>query len=342
MFAAIHKGICLFCGKPEKVIRLANTPGLAQAMTTAIASKLAPADGICNECSYSLRNFWMVERNELIRASSPQIVLTYVLVPSLLVEHSDKDITAYEFLVDNTGNVPSTDFWDDAKRDAKILDWLEKVHGVVSWRSMLKRCYLGFNPSGLFSEVLLVRAWGHTFTHSAETTSVGFTRLLSQVVPEAGFYLGVKNAFEALLWQREAVPAGNELCVAMREASMRYIRFKAGIDKTTDPTSVDLCYGLMSPIEKEIARKVLADMAKVAAAAQAAKGDVVRPEAVRAEAAKVAAAARTFSEDSGVGEDDLSGGDDVDADDDENAALVEAVDPRVAPGFARNPRPLGR
>lgn len=346
MFAATHKGICLFCGKPEKVIRLANTPGLAQAMSTAIAAKLAPADGICNECSYSLRNFWMVERNELIRASSPQIVLTYVLVPSLLSEHSDKDIAAYEFMVDNTGNVPSTDFWDDAKRNTKILDWLEKVHGVVSWKSMLKRCYLGFNPSGLFSEVLLVRAWGRTFTHSVETTSVGFMRLLSQVVPEAGFYLGVKNAFEALLWQREAVPAGNELCVVMREASMRYIRFKAGLDKTSDPTSVDLCYGLMSPIEKETARKVLADIAKIAAAIEAAKGDLVKPEAVRAEAAKVAAAARSFSDDSESGRDDLSGEDEVEGDD-ENAAPREVVDQRVAPGFAppgfaRNPRPLGR
>jgi hypothetical protein len=335
MFPAIHKGICLFCGKPEKVIRLANTLGLANALSTAIAARLAPADGICNECSYSLRNHWMAERSELIRAASPQIVLTYLLVPSILPEHSDKDITAYEFLIDSTGNVPSTDFWDDAKRDPKILDWLEKVYGVVSWQPMLKRCYLGYNPSGQFSEVLLVRAWGRSYAHPVETKQSSFHRLLGQVVPEAGFYLGVMNAFEALLWRHEAVPAGNELCVTMRESAMRYIRFQSHQDKPPDNTSVSLCHGLMSPLEKKIAGEVLGHMAKVADVPPASQGDVVKPDAVRAEAARVAEAARAArfdeaqgEEAEGEGEEDLL---------DENRA-PEGPDPSAPPGFARGPR----
>lgn len=344
MFPAIHKGICLFCGKPDKVIRLANTLGLAQAISTAIASKLAPADGICNECSYSLRNTWMGERNELIRASSPRIELTYTLIPSLLPEHSDIDITSYEFAVDSTGNVPSTDFWDDARRDTKILEWLDKMYGIVSWKPMLKRCYLGFNPSGLFSEVLLVRAWGRSYKHPVEVSHVPFTRLLNQVAPEAGFYLGVKSAFEALLWRREAVPAGNELCVVMREAAMRYIAYRSGQEKAPDTTSIDFCYGMMSPLEKEIARDVLVDMSKSATVLPSKVEPVVRPEAVREEAARVAAAARAIP----FGEDPETEGSEDDEDphlfDDDvvesPAGEQRLVDARsVAPGFARKPRP---
>jgi len=339
MFPSIHKGICLFCGKPDKVIRLANTSGLAAALSTAIASKLAPADGICNECSYSLRNIWMGERNELIRASSPRIELTYTLIPTLLAEHSDIDITSYEFSVDSTGNVPSTDFWDDVRRDTKILEWLDKTYGIVTWKPMFRRCYLGFNPSGLFSEVLLVRAWGRSFKHPVEVSQVPFMRLLNQVAPEAGFYLGVKSAFESLLWRRETVPAGNELCVVMREAAMRYIAYRSGQEKAPDSTSVDFCYGMMSPLEKEMARDVLVDMAKAATAAQPKPELVVRPEAVREEAARVAAAARNIDFGEGADED----GAEVPDDEDENVigggGGGNIVDARsVAPGFARKPR----
>jgi hypothetical protein len=346
MFPAIHKGICLFCGKLDKVVRLANTPGMAQALTTAIASKLAPADGICNDCSYSLRNVWMTERNELIRASSPRIVLTYLLVPSMLVEHSDVDIAAYEFLTDSTGNVPNIDFYDDERKISKILPWLEKTYGIVTWPVKIKRCYLGFNPMGLFSEVLLVRAWGKSYKHVVETQQVGFLRLLNQVAPEAGFYLGVKSAFEALLWRREAVPAGNELCVVMREAAMRYIAYKSQQEKVPDATSLDLCYGLMSPLEKEIARDVLIDMAKATVTTVVPSHEVIRPEAAREEAARVAAAARSINFD-----DDVPGDADEDAgefepgdeaeDDNRPAVTVDARS--VAPGFARKPRsPLVR
>ncbi len=339
MFPAIHKGICLFCGKPDKVVRLANTTGLAQALSTAIEARLAPADGICNECSYSLRNVWMGERNELIRASSPRIVLTYALIPNLLTEHSDVDVTAYEFVVDGTGNVPSTDFWDDARKETKILDWLDKTYGIVSWKPVLRRCYLGFNPSGLFSEVLLVRAWGRSPRHQVELPRASFLRLLNQVAPEAGFYLGVKSAFEALLWRREAVPAGNEICIHMREAAVRYLAYKSLQEKAPDSTSVDFCYGLMSAVEREIARDVLSDIAKATAAAQP-KPEIVKPEAVREEAARVAAATRAmrFDDDSPSGESD-----DVGEDSDDNSveeSVEESVDARsVPPGFARHPRP---
>ena len=110
----------------------------------------------------------------------------------------------------------------------RICTWLKDTFGVVTWEPLLRQCYLGYAASGDFSEVLLAGAWGKDLRSGAPGTAsrarfATFGELLARPTPDAGFYLGVKAAFEGLLWRREALPTEGALCTVMREPAMRYL-----------------------------------------------------------------------------------------------------------------------
>ena len=91
-----------------------------------------------------------------------------------------------------------------------------------------------------------------------------FADLFHDPTADAGFYLGVKAAFESLLWRVEATE-GNRLCVVMREAALRYLECKLpgalGSDgedddgddgDDEDPTMVEVYHAAASPEELNV------------------------------------------------------------------------------------------
>ena len=85
---------------------------------------------------------------------------------------------------------------------------------------------LGYDGHADFSEVVLCWAWGKVPGIGRRRQVFGtFADLFHDPTADAGFYLGVKAAFESLLWRVEATE-GNRLCVVMREAALRYLECK--------------------------------------------------------------------------------------------------------------------
>ena len=217
--------------------------------------------GICDLCSYALRHVWKRELGEIIGAKTPRLVSNYVLVPRLPEGRSVLDIAAYKFLTvqhDDRYVLPSFEFssgWQVAQR-------LESQYGVAAWESTLREIYLGYSATGEMANVLLAWAWGqrpeglrpegkaHTWTTFAE--------LLAKPTPEAGFYLGVKAAFEALLWQREKV-AGAEpddiepVSLFLSEPAVLCL------SDHESPKMIELYRSILTPEEAEVVRVVQGD-----------------------------------------------------------------------------------
>ena len=235
-------GICLYCERSRLVIPLAEG-----------------GSGICDVCSYALRGAWQEAQGERLLVTSPRLVKTYLLVPRLKKERSLLDVSSYEILLDERGGLPSLDY---ARADSDLAAWLRSSHQVVTWEGdTTRRCYLGYDGRADFSEVILVWAWGKVPRRGGRRRqSFGtFADLFHEPSADAGFYLGVKAAFESLLWRVEATE-GNRLCVVLREAAMHYLGCKLpgalgdgddGDDDgdEEDPSMVEVYHAAASPEE---------------------------------------------------------------------------------------------
>jgi len=251
-----------------------------------------------------------------VRATSPRVARTYVLVSRLPPGKVEADIGAYEFLVDADGALPHLNHvapWH-------VLVWLRDTHGCVTWEPLLRQCYLGYAASGDFSEVLLVRAWGRRPGDRRKMRFVPFGELLARPTPDAGFYLGVKAAFEGLLWRLEEqvreVPPDASLFTVMREPAMRYLEAQlAGQPEEEDASMVEMYRATMTADELEVARLV-GEASKKPAASPPTAPKV--PEQTGEEAADVPGL----------------------FDGTEEEASPESSEGEVAEGFARPGRPL--
>jgi hypothetical protein len=110
-----------------------------------------------------------------------------------------------------------------------------KKYGVQTWDETTRPCYLGYDGAAELSEARLAWAWGRDLValgeeYDGELVSKGgqkfasFSDLLSKTTVAAGFYLGIKQAFEGLLARRELDPDNYKLCTVLREGAMRYLR----------------------------------------------------------------------------------------------------------------------
>ena len=178
--------------------------------------------GVCDVCSYALRHFWQRAQGERIAAVSPRLVRTYALVPRLPEGRLPEDVSAYEFLVDSQGALPYLEF---GKSSDDLVSLLAERYGVRAWAETLRSCYLGYAGSADFSEVLMPWAWGKVVGGGQIRACrfASFAALLADPTPDAGFYLGVKAAFEALLWKREVGPGEGAPHTYLREPAMRYL-----------------------------------------------------------------------------------------------------------------------
>lgn len=260
LFSSPAKGTCLFCSSAEPNAVIAPT------MFSSIDRKLGPV-GVCDVCSYALRHAWQRAQGERIAAVSPHLVRTYVLVPRLPKDREPVDVSAYEFLVDGNGGLPYVEFPTE-KGPRSLGDTLLRQYTVATWRETMRPCYLGYSGSADFSEVLLAWAWGKSLAPAHQSQGslskfATFATLLGKPTPDAGFYLGVKAAFESLLWKHEVDPESNLLSVVMREPAMRYLRFKqkelgqlgpsdVSNSDMDDSSMIDLCRAAMTTDEKAV------------------------------------------------------------------------------------------
>jgi hypothetical protein len=233
------RGTCVFCGETERIISWPTSDG---------------GLGVCDLCTYALRHAWQKLRGELPRATTPSLVRTYALVPRLRAGRSEEDVSGYEFAVLENGDLPYAEW---LKTDDALCSWLGRLN-IQAWPETLRPCYLGYAGSADFSEVKLVWAWGKSLgslvvSQLSSYKFTSFAELLALPTPDAGFYLGVKAAFESLLWRREVAPEGNELCVFLREPAMRYLRSLDGVSGEDDEAMVDVCHRAMSAEELEVA-----------------------------------------------------------------------------------------
>jgi len=212
LFAPARQGSCLYCRQ-----------------TTLTIAPSASEVGICDVCSYALRHAWQRSQGERIAALVPKVARTYVLVPRLPKGRVETDLSAYEFLTDLDGNLPYME-WAAKEGSRTVPEWLESAVGITTWQATLRSCYLGYSGSADFSEVVLAWAWGKSLVSRRSTQDrfrfTKFALLLGVPTPDAGFYLGIKVAFEALLWRLEMQPDANKMCVVMRELAMNYLRTK--------------------------------------------------------------------------------------------------------------------
>ena len=259
----ILRGTCIFCRETERVLTWSTCSdgGL----------------GVCDLCSYALRHAWQKQRGELVAAASPALVRTYALVPRLPAGRVEEDVSAYEFVVDSEGSLPYAEW---LKSDEDLTRWLATL-GVVTWPETVRPAYLGYAGSADFSETKLAWSWGKALGFKSGYKFASFAELLATPTPDAGFYLGIKAAFESLLWRREVAPEGNKLCVFMREPAMRYLRSLevSPNEETDDEAMVEVCHQAMSADELEVAeilkeargKRRDAEIAKVAIEEAAAK-----------------------------------------------------------------------
>ena len=295
----VASGTCVFCREADRIISWLTSDG---------------ALGVCDVCSYALRHAWQKQRGEALGASTPALVRTYVLVPRLKAGRAEEDISAYEFLVLEDGGLPYVEW---SKRDEDLCLYFARKFKIMTWPETVRPCYLGYAGSTDFSVVKLAWAWGKMPLGQGARPSgqrfAGFAELLALSTPDVGFHLGIKAAFESLLWRREVAPEGNKLCVFMREPAVRYLLsldIAAG-SEPDDEAMVEVCHQAMSADELEVA--------EILEKARANKPDDAFPE----ETAKVASE-KTIAGDSEADGDEGS--------DDDNGDGNETVDP----GFARS------
>jgi hypothetical protein len=256
-------GLCLCCGDSTRVVAPSRRPFLS-----------TPADiGVCDLCAYALGHAWRRELGQLVRATTPKVVRTYLLVPRLPKNRSETDIASYELLVEAGGGLPSISF----AKPGRLCAWLKDTFGCETWEPLLRQCYLGYAASGDFSEVLLARAWGKVPGAQAKARFATFGELLAKPTPDAGFYLGVKTAFESLLWclesqTQEVSPEEGALCTVMREPAMRYLNAQlVGQHDEEDLTMVEMYRTMMTADELEVARRAVESLRSAGQQVQAAK-----------------------------------------------------------------------
>jgi hypothetical protein len=238
-------GRCVCCGDMTKVCNATTSPDICS----------GPPLGVCDLCAYALGHAWRRELGQLVRATTPKIARTYVLVSRLPKGRSETDIASYELLVDAEGGLPKSSFL----KPGKLCTWLREAFGCETWESFLRPCYLGYAASGDFSEVLFARAWGKIPGTLAKARFATFGELLSKPTPDAGFHLGVKAAFENLLWRKEVAPEEGALCTVMREPAMRYLfaQCKGQHGDEEDLAMVEMYRTMMTADELEVARLAL-------------------------------------------------------------------------------------
>jgi len=304
MFEPPSEGTCIFClDEVERVVKPTMSP------------EDRPVSGICDVCSYALAREWRRARGEKIGASSPVLIHTYVLVPTLQAGRPEEDLGSYSFLVGEDGRLPHLDFVK-AHTGRHLTDHLEREHGILTWNETLRPCYVGYDAGADLSEVLLAWAWGKISLARGQMFAT-FSHLLSEPTPEAGFYLGVKEAFEGLLARRELDPEGSRVCVRLREPAVRYLRAQSYYaDKSpAEVASENEEHDMIALYHAAMSSEELG-VAGLLAAAEEASRDARRDAAVAVK--KVSPA--TEGDEEGSGDED---------------------DGEVAEGFARPTRTLG-
>jgi hypothetical protein len=247
------RGTCVYCGETERIVSWPTSDG---------------GLGVCDLCAYALRHTWQKLRGELPRATTPALVRTYALVPRLKAGRSEADVSGYEFAVIETVGLPYVEW---LKKDEDLCTWLSLL-GIQAWPETLQSCYLGYAGSADFSEVRLVWAWGKALGAQRGLKFASFAELLALTTPDAGFHLGIKAAFESLLWRREVAPDGNKLCVFLREPAMRYLRSLTAPGED-DEAMVDVCRQAMSDEEREVVELLEAAQGKRAEVAERERED---------------------------------------------------------------------
>ena len=311
-------GTCLYCGGERDDV-------IAPAGTVAATLQL----GVCDVCSYALQHAWRRSRGEVAGAISPAPVNTYVLVPARAKARAEEDLSAYNFLVDAEGGLPKIPY----SKVSMVAADLAREHQIAAWTDTLRPCYLGYDSRGDFSEVLLVWAWGKIPASAGQRFS-SFETLLKAPGPDAGFYLGVKQAFEGLLARRESDPDNTKVCVVLREPAMRYLRYQnygSALEtgqghEDEDEAMLELCRASMSSDELSVLALLEAadrDAAEVA-------GSQIRPDVAPHRRTRAA----VKDDVDGVGDDD------GEAVGEEEAASEEEATEAVPDGFARPSRRL--
>jgi hypothetical protein len=332
-------GRCVFCEKDGDVV------GVPGSMVCVAGSKGLPhAHGACDLCSYALRHAWQRAQGERVVAVSPHLVRTYALVPRLRKGRSASDVSGYEFLIDHLdldGRLPSADFLPPGG----LFPWLGKQYGVVTWEETTRRCYLGYDGRADFAEVVFAWAWGRDPRAAVKSIFQDFAYLLAEPSADAGFYLGVKAAFEALLWRQEVEGDEAAPCVLVREPAMRYLGSQArrggGRDdgEGDDSTMVEIYRSAMSPEEIKVVAFVLGAEERRREAAKAAAPDIPLEKA-REEVPDAAVEDEVVvGDESGRVDDEVVSGSGGDVGGQQTVARSPATRPpeSVPPGFARSP-----
>ena len=274
LFCRPAKGTCVFClSEDERVVspslhRKSDPPGLVR------------EPGVCDSCSYTLARFWRRARGERVEAVTPRVIRTYALVPRLKKGRAEEDLSGYDFLVDEDGRLPSLD-GSAVDRD-RLAGWLADAHGVVTWPATTRPCYLGYDASADMSEVVLVWAWGKIPLERGQRFA-SLDDLLAEATPEAGFYLGVKQAFEAMLARRELSPGDFHTCLVLRQPAVRYLATRGycpggGEDVDDDADMLEIYRAAMSADELEVARLLAAAAARAGAEEEPARAAPVKRE----------------------------------------------------------------
>jgi hypothetical protein len=239
-------GLCVLCSTTRSVIG---------------SSLQLPGVGICDACSYVLREQWNEVRRLRIPAEKPELVTTYVLLPRLMAKRSELDITGYEFLTMD-GDLPSIGYMDAPE----LVVWLRETLKIVTWAdpNVLRRIYVGYDCESRFAEVVLVSAWGFDVAANRAAkiarTWQTIDDLKSNVKnPQAGFVLGVKGGFETVLWRRELMPERTVLCSYLREAALRFIGLSRGtdFDAETQTEGMANAFWLATTSEEKVVLKQL-------------------------------------------------------------------------------------
>lgn len=300
------EGRCLFCGLPKAVL---------------LASLQAPS-GICDVCAYIARETWQEKRGLFAVMSGPEILRTYVLVPKLLPERAEIDLSGYVFLTDAHGHLPGLPITGADKVSALLAE----RYGCVTWPELLHRVSVGYDSQGQLSEVLLATAWGFVPGQPRNFPSKSFAAMIEEGGVGAGFVLTVKTAFETVLWKREMAPDTHLPCTHMREPAVRWLAWKlvkeAGVakaqvddDGVNDDAMAPSWEATMIPAEMKAAMVVLDHQAmqRRAAAELAREAGAKEEQKKPAEAASPKAADTASSEGSGeTGGDEISFENDVD------------------------------
>jgi len=215
------EGHCLMCGKDREVIDVGIHDPLQES--------LAPSYGICDSCSYLLREEWNIAKRLRVPALDSKIATTYVVIPRLIPSRSELDVSGYEF-VTVSGGWPSTAF---LSRDL-LVKWLRETFRIVTWPGGILRIYAGFDEHARFAEVVLLTIWGQDYEKTGRVVDLkwsNFDSLLTPPTVRGAFAIGAKAGFEGYLLRRELAPAATGECIVLGEPALRYLAVKQGIDK---------------------------------------------------------------------------------------------------------------